>query len=341
MRQIIANVLKLPTPFNLSMSPSPDSKSSQNASLEASEWFVIINSGKVTRSQRQAFEQWLAQSPLHRQCWQQTQMTWQGMNHFSATDIQDLKSAVLQPIGAASRPKRLARIQRYAFGAAALVLVAVISQRPVWYADYYTNVGESKQITLSDGSVLELDTDTAISVDYTDGRRRIILHQGEAYFTVAADTKRPFDVITGETDVQALGTEFDVSRAGDDMQVTVFEHSVRVSAADQSIDKLASGQCATFKNHQLGQTRPQNLSAINGWRQHRLTFEDQRLDEVIAVLNRYRHVPIVLLGDQIKGLSVTGLFDTQDTESALQAIEETLAVKIQRLPAGLVVISAA
>lgn len=268
-------------------------------------------------------------------------MTWQGMNHFSATDIQDLKSAVLQPIGAASRPKRLARIQRYAFGAAALVLVAVISQRPVWYADYYTNVGESKQITLSDGSVLELDTDTAISVDYTDGRRRIILHQGEAYFTVAADTKRPFDVITGETDVQALGTEFDVSRAGDDMQVTVFEHSVRVSAADQSIDKLASGQCATFKNHQLGQTRPQNLSAINGWRQHRLTFEDQRLDEVIAVLNRYRHVPIVLLGDQIKGLSVTGLFDTQDTESALQAIEETLAVKIQRLPAGLVVISAA
>ena len=299
---------------------------------------MLVNSGKLTTQQRQAFEQWLAQSPVHRAAWQQTQSVWEGLGQLSPADLNDLKVSA-SPAGRPA-PSRHFTAPRFAIGAMALLLAAFIYQQPFWYANYYTGAGESNRIVLSDGSAVELDTDSAISVSYTGNHRRLVLHYGEAFFTVAADAARPFDVVAGTVEVQALGTAFDISRESDDMQVTVFEHAVRVTAGGQQVDKLASGNSVSFKDHHLGNITPQNLAVIGSWRQHKLVFEDRKLGDVVKALNRYRKVPIIILGSQAQNLSVTGLFDTQDTDTALQTIEETLAVTIRRLPGGLVLLSA-
>lgn len=299
---------------------------------------MLVNSGKLTTQQRQAFEQWLAQSPVHRAAWQQTQSVWEGLGQLNPADLNDLKVSA-SPAG---RPASLRHFTtpRFAFGVMALLLAAFIYQQPFWYADYFTGTGESNRIVLADGTAVELDTDSAISVSYSGHHRRLVLHHGEAFFTVAADAARPFEVLAGTVEVQALGTAFDVSRDGDDMQATVFEHAVRVSAGVERVDRLTSGNSISFKGHHLGNITPQNLSAIGSWRQHQLVFEDRKLVDVVKALNRYRKAPIIILGSQAKNLSVTGLFDTQDIDTALQTIEETLAVTIRRLPGGLVLLSA-
>jgi len=320
------------------MPHSAHTRISPKVSLQASEWQVLINSGKATSQQQQAFEQWLAQSAEHRRAWRETQTAWQGLGQLSAADLQELKAFVLPP-----RAARLPFFRHlpYAFGALLLMLSVLIYRQPFWYADFYTAAGETIQITLSDSSALELDSGSAISVKYTGRLRRIVLHRGEAFFNVAADAARPFEVAVGEVEVRALGTAFDISREGQDMQVTVFEHAVRVTAGGERVEQLPSGNTISFKDHHLGKAMPQNLQNIDSWRRHRLIFEDRPLEEVVAALNRYRSWPIMLLGERVKSLSVTGLFDTQDPDSALQAIEETLNIKIRRLPGGLVLLTAA
>lgn len=345
----------------------------QTASKQASEWFVQLSSGTITPEQQQAFAQWLAQSPTHQQAWHDTQIIWQGFEQLSNADIAELKTntlpAAIDPVllntklfklnlstgsEVSTSPmrtavdvsqdcinKRFFAPSRYAFSAVILLLVAMFFKQPFWYADYYTSTVESKQITLSDGSTVELDADSVISVDYTNNRRQVKLYHGEAFFTVAADTARPFAVLAGETEIQALGTAFDVNHDGDDIQVTVFEHAVRVTANNEQIDKLSSGNAVSFKYNHLGKIIPQNLATIDSWRQHRLIFEDKKLGEVVKALNRYRRMPIIMFGSEAKNLPVTGLFDTHDTDTALQTIEETLAVKIRRLPGGIVLLSAA
>ncbi|WP_051102334.1 FecR family protein [Methylovulum miyakonense] len=312
------------------MTKLTDLQASQNASQQASEWFVLMNSGQASAQQRQEFIQWLAQSPSHQKAWLQTQNLWQSFEQLDAADFPLPKAAIkahfFSPV-------------RYAFAVSALLLVAVLYRQPFWYADFYTATGEAKTITLSDGSHVELATDSAVSIDYSKSHRRLILHHGEAFFTVAADAARPFDVIAGDTETRALGTAFDVNRDGDDVQVTVYEHSVRVSAGGQGIDKLLTSKTVRYQNQQFSAVTTANLAIADSWRRHHLVFEDQPLADVVKALNRYRRLPIVIFDGSLKNLAVTGLFETDNTDTALQTIEETLAVKVRRLPGGLVVLS--
>ena len=313
------------------MTKLTDSQASQHADQQASEWFVLMNSGKATEQQRQAFVHWLAQSPLHQKAWIQTQTLWQTFGQLDASDF-PLPKAAVKP--AFFRPMRSAVV------GLAIILVAVLYQQPFWYADFYTATGEAKTITLSDGSTVELATDSAISVYYSFNKRRLRLHHGEAFFTVAADTARPFDVLVGDTETRALGTAFDVKEEGGHVQVTVYEHSVRVSARGQAIDKLLTGKTVRYQNQQFSVVTTANLAIGDSWRRHHLVFEDQPLADVVKALNRYRRLPIVIFDGSLKNLAVTGLFETDNTDTALQTIEETLAVKVRRLPGGLVVLSA-
>jgi transmembrane sensor len=319
--------------------PPVDPLTLQTASLQASEWFVLLNSGKATVKQQQAFAQWLKQSSIHQQAWRETQNLWQGSEQLTPKDIAELTT---RPFSSAKATQhRLFTFPIYAFSTLALLLAALMFKQPFWYVDYYTNTSESKQITLSDGSTVELNAGSAISIDFTENRREIKLHYGEAFFTVAADSARPFDVLAGEAEIRALGTAFNINLDGEDMQVTVFEHAVRVTAGNHKIENLSHGNAVTLNDKDLGQIIPQNLATIDSWRQHRLIFEDKKLGDVVKTLNRYRVIPIIILGIEVKNLYVTGLFDTQDTDTALQTIEETLAVKIRRLPGGFVLLSGA
>ena len=292
-----------------------------------------MQSGPLTPAQQQNFQDWLAASPKHKIAWRQTQGIWQGLEQLTSVEI----AAIIPKAEKAKRKSRAIRLP--AFAMAVIVLAALLHRLPFWFADYSTGTETSSPITLSDGSTLELNADSAVSVDFTREHRRLVLHQGEAFFTVAKDTARPFDVTAGRVEVRALGTMFNIKQDGHATRVTVFEHAVKVTAESRQISRLGSGHTATATGGSLTENSAENLTAIDGWRQHRLIFADRTLAEVIETLNKYRRWPIILLEPELRNRTVTGIFDTVDTDTALETIQQTMAVKLRRIPGGLAVIS--
>lgn len=339
-----------------------------DAISEAAMWQAQLSSDLVTDQQHYEFAQWLDQNQKNKIAWKEVNSFWNGLDGLSEADIlsgadepnnsehlniedvlefdqhetitfqtidqQISKSSFLPGIG----------LSKSILGIAAsflLVFTLFYSQVDFWLADYSTAPGELRSIKLSDGSQVMLSTDTFISVDYSEQKRQLTLHQGEAYFDVAADKSRPFIVTTQTGHIRALGTEFDIKSRGDDVQVTVFEHAVKVSLDNgQVFESLPEGQQLVFNDEKIEKPSVANLSRTQSWRNQQIIFQDKPLVDVISELNAYRSGSIFIVSSAIKSLSVTGIFDTQDTDIALKTIEQSLPVDVRTFSDKLVFISA-
>jgi len=337
-------------------------KTENDAISEAANWQAQLSSDLVTDQQHHEFAQWLQKDQANKQAWQEINSFWNGLDELSEadvstepvflceTDILDFDQhdtiafqTVDQQIKKASfLPAQ--RLSKSILGIAASLLFVVTlfyTQADYWFADYKTVPGELRSIQLSDGSMVMLSTDTFISVDYTEEKRQLTLHQGEAYFDVAADKSRPFIVTTKTGHIRALGTEFDIKSGGDEALVTVFEHAVKVSLDNgQAIESLSEGQQLVFTDEKIELPITANLSRAQSWRDQQIVFQNKPLVDVITELNRYRSGMVFIVNSDIKSLSVTGVFDTQNTNIALKTIEQSLPVKISKMTENLVFISA-
>jgi transmembrane sensor len=216
-------------------------------------------------------------------------------------------------------------------------------------SDYHTKTGETRDIQLADGSHLLLNTSTAVSVNYQSSQRLITLHHGQARFTVAKDTQRPFEVKTDALVVRALGTVFDVYRKeADSIEVTVQEHAViariqkeSTQAKDDHFSQVTvqAGQQLIYQdNGTLPQPATVNLAQASAWQQHRLFINNRPLSKLIEELNRYRTGRIYLADDQLKNLPVTGVFPLDDPEDVLSSVQKVLALQETRLGSWWVVL---
>lgn len=196
---------------------------------------------------------------------------------------------------------------------------------------YETSVGEQRTVRLSDGSKLLLDTDTQLRVRLSGKARRIDLQSGQAFFEVAHDASRPFIVRAGETEVRALGTRFDVRRAGEVVRVVLVEGKVRVDAG--AGDKPASWTLAP--NQQLrvderAEERPQAIdaAAATSWTTGRLVFSSQPLSAAVAEVNRYSRTKVVITDPNLAATPVSGSFESGDTEAFVNAVKDLHDLRI-------------
>lgn len=223
-------------------------------------------------------------------------------------------------------------------GAAAASVAAVAVALPALgplsglYADHATAVGDRKRVSLADGSVVVLNTATAISVDYSAKERRIVLHDGEALFDVAKDAARPFIVVAGGVEVRAVGTAFVVRVKNASEHVTVSEGIVEVKMGDFPPMRIAAGQRLDVGEGDSFKLRTVDIDAATAWQRGKLIFNRRRLESVVAELQRYRAGRIVVLGDSLKALEVTGVFDLDDTDRILRTIEETTKARVVQMP---------
>jgi transmembrane sensor len=207
-------------------------------------------------------------------------------------------------------------------------------------ASYRTAPGERSRVTLDDGSLVQLGTDSALALAFDARQRRVVLLAGEAYFAVAPMTgseTRPFVVEAAGGTATALGTQFMVDRRGDGMTVTVAEHTVRVAAAQAGNATravvLSPGETVRYDRVAgLGMVAKANIDRATAWRRGRLVFDEVPLSEVVAELNRYRRGPIVLADGDFRDRRVSGVFDTADLDAALRAITREMGLKTATLP---------
>jgi transmembrane sensor len=102
---------------------------------------------------------------------------------------------------------------------------------------YETAISQQRTVTLADGSAVQLNTHTRLEVQLSGKLRELHLLEGEALFTVAHDTTRPFEVHVGEAVVRAVGTQFNIRRDVRDTTVSVLEGAVHVSAITSGGDQ--------------------------------------------------------------------------------------------------------
>lgn len=202
-----------------------------------------------------------------------------------------------------------------------------------WFSDYHTAIGEMRQIELPDGSKALLNTNTALSVNYSEHQRQIRLHHGQAQFSVTPDLNRPFDVRSGMLQVRALGTVFEVYRQTPHaVSVSVSEHAVAVMAAGSESVKLKAGQSLRFhEGGELGAPETVTPEQRNAWQQQRISINDRPLVELINEVNRYRLGRIYLADAKLKNLHVTGVFSLNNPDAILTRVSKALNLQIVRI----------
>jgi transmembrane sensor len=314
---------------------------------EASRWVIERDAGLSPEAARE-LDAWLAADPAHRLALARAEDMWRAMGSAPIVSAINQRRTVHPPL-AGYPPIGREKPRRPWFApavAASLALVAIGATRdwPTWLrADAMTETGERRNLALGDGSIVQLNTDSAIAIDYRDDRRIVHLLKGEAAFTVSADARSPFVVEAGDGSATALGTQFIVRRAGTNTQVTVTEHSVRVSTApDQAVGSVvvAEGQSVHYGNGSVSRPQRIDADAAAAWTRGRLVFVDRPLREVVGELARYHKGYIGVLGDALGDRRVSGVFRTDDPIAALDTLQRSLGIGSTRITDRLILIHA-
>jgi len=338
----------------------------------AAEWFIAHRSGTLSTAERAAFVEWLKASPEHVREYLLTA----GMSRDVASaarsidlslenlirDATDDSGAEVIALPRSARKPRTRMVWVRAL-AASLMALAVASavfwrlhdgERFGIPRTYHTAHAEQSTWRLPDGSVMHLNTDTQVRVKFSAGERRIEIDRGQAHFSVTHDAARRFRVTAGQTEVIAIGTEFDVYRRAEDTVVTVVQGRVAVlprpapvptpsdasrpdgaARADESFQpvELTAGQ--QIRIGALGE-RPEpvaaNLQERTAWLQRQIVFEQRPLAEVASEFNRYSRVPIEIDDPDLAVLRISGVFNAYDTESFIGFLSRMDGVTVETDP---------
>jgi transmembrane sensor len=208
---------------------------------------------------------------------------------------------------------------------------------------YRTAVGERSAISLPDGSVATLDTDSQMRVAYSHEERAVHLLKGQALFQVAHGKPLPFRVYARGQQITAIGTVFNVRLEDERVRVAIVEGVVKVSARPmlggdrRSLLKevtLTAGEETVAAPAIAMVVRPVEARAVAAWRGGQLIFNDVPLADAVAEVNRYTLRPIALADAAIGRYRVSGVFKSTEPEAFGRAMTEVLPVEMRQANSG-------
>ena len=300
-------------------------------------WQLSLDSANPV--EREEFAKWHAAHEEHARAWRQLGMLDQRFSVASGP----ARAALLQ-----SRASVRRRVRKLGNGLASIVAVIGLAlfagERYVpldyWLADQRTATGEQRTLRLSDGTVINLNTHSAVDVRFDEKQRRVILQDGEILVETGHGDARPFIVETREGRLRALGTRFLVKREAQGTRLSVLKSAVAAhpqSSADEQI--LQEGQQVLMRSHGLDPIAALNVGA-DAWTRGMLVVDNARLEDLVHELGRYRrgHLGVA---PEVADLRITGSFPLNDTDLALSALLPTLPVQIEQHTAWWVTVAKA
>jgi len=294
--------------------------STRQIAEDAAHFLVLLESGSASADDRARLQRWREQSPHHEQTWQKAQ----GLRQRFAGLPPELAMASLD------RPDsgRRAVLKRALIVAALLPAGWMLAQQaPIaaLRADLRTAAGERRDLRLQDGSLLQLDTASALNIDLEQGARLLTLIEGEMALNMAGNVP-PMIIQTRQGRVQASGAELCIRQQGDQCLVYVWRGDVELSAQHGQSLRLRSGQQATMSAESISSVRAFDVRQP-GWRQGVLSVENQPLGVFLAELSRYRP-GILRWQPELERLNVTGTFRLDDTDQILKLLAASLPVQV-------------
>jgi transmembrane sensor len=333
----------------------------------AAEWLLRAEEGSMSPRDEQRLQQWLS-VPEHARAYEDALWGLEAVQRNAAEpDIIALREAALS--------KRPDKNHRYRFTGGLAALTAAfaglllwagtfqhpLSNRPVptdsgensiaavgGSGVYSTGVGERSAVLLPDGSVATLDTDSRLRVAYGRLERGIYLLRGQALFEVAKNRQRPFQVYAAGQRITAVGTTFNVRVRGDQVQVSMVDGVVRVrpattpAAAGLPVREvtLRAGDELVAEQQKPSVVQPVDTSQVASWRGGLLVFDDEKLSDAVAEINRYTDKPIRLADTSLGDYRVTGVFKTNDPGHFATAMGEVFPIDVEQAGNGSPVLKA-
>lgn len=352
------------------MSEENISNKSPDITSEACAWIAQLETGTMSPKDLAALKEWMGRSPRHLQ--EIRKLARLSEDTFLLSDMAGSISAAASESRAtfssnaglgnwSLRPVLTACAAAiFVIGFGVFAAPRLLSPPPETFL-IATQVGGLEERTLSDGSVVKLNTDSQVEIDFDRKQRRVRLLEGEVFFEVAHNSKRPFVVHAGDKLVEAVGTAFTVRWTEGDLSVTVSEGQVSfaptiieippvaiVTNANGEISEttkevstdapllLSAGQKLLIdedaKEPQLvAQVSPRELRSELSWQDGILDFPEKPLVEVISEINRYTNVRIEITDSELSQLKFGGVFRTGETQPLLDALEQAFNVRVERV----------
>ena len=325
---------------------------------EACVWISRMDRG-LSEQEQHALSDWISASKTHREVLFELASLWDDMSV-----LHELSGLFPLDENAEATPSKPVRSMRWQIAASVAFLFMAVGgivfnqwsaapeQTIVAAQRASTEVGEQKSITLSDGSVLHLNTNSTVSIAFSDQERRIALLEGEAYFDVAHEKSRPFVVVAGANTVTAIGTAFNVQL----VENTAFELVVtegRVLVQDKAQQraeedtKILNGQSAIVDegllvfsgekavvDKQIAERHTistENMDDDLAWQKGILVFKGETLNTVLDEITRYTEMRFQITDEALKTRRVAGYFKVGDIDGLLNALENSFSIQNERV----------
>ncbi|NHZ87776.1 DUF4880 domain-containing protein [Massilia sp. CCM 8733] len=286
-------------------------------------------SGEASAADQAACSAWRAAHPDHERAWSRLQAL---DNKLMSVPREIAQHALREPAAAAWVTRRRAlQVLSLSVTAGAVWSMRATQAWDTVASDHSSATGETRTVTLPDGTHVVLASASAIDLRFTSRERLVIVRAGEILVATAPDpmpAQRPFRVQTRDGMVQALGTRFLVRQHDDVTHVGVLEGAVELRARNRLHDavRIGAGKGAAFSQERIEPSGPVQASAA-AWADGLLVAEDMRVADFVAELARYR-TGLLRCDPGIAGLRVTGVFSLRDTDRALRNLALALPVSV-------------
>jgi transmembrane sensor len=311
----------------------------------AAAWHTRLSRG-LSETERRGFEGWIAKPGNAREFHAQRAIL-DVMTELKGDPRTDALASVSEPPSGSSLPGRhrwLAAAPVWTSGVAAAVLLAPAAG---WWAlrsegyvpqTYRTATGQMRDVVLPDGSVVGLNTQTELEWVGSPDDRRVRLIHGEAYFQVVHDPSRPFRIFLAHSEVQVLGTRFDVYQmASGDVRVSVVSGIVAVEglengsgAAPSWSRRLGSGQQIEYSPVGLvADVHSIAAQKVIRWREGMLETPGEPLSDFVSDLSRYTTERIVIADPRAATQKVGGAFNIRDIDGTLDRLARIAPITVK------------
>jgi transmembrane sensor len=331
----------------------------------AADWYAAHRVGPQSEAERAAFLAWLKASPIHIEEYLGVAALERALGAATAEPRMSVDAWVemarADPSGTvvAGPSMRYERTQarperRFWRRIAAIACVGVAGICMLWVVrggdglhgvkTYRTAHGQQGAWSLPDGSMLHVNTDTAVTVRFTSAERMVEVDHGEVAIKVAHDERRAFRVHAGAADAMAVGTEFDVYRRPESTLITVMAGQVAVSVGRFVPSQTAPAEIGSGLRVEAGQqvsihagvlptaAEPTDLRETTAWLERKIVFEQRPLGAVADEFNRYNDIPFTIDDPALRNLTISGAFNAADTDSFAAFLESLDGVRVERLP---------
>lgn len=191
--------------------------------------------------------------------------------------------------------------------------------------------GTRTKVNLPDGSIVWLNSNSVLNypLHFDENERRITL-EGEGYFIIDANKKRPFYINSNGLEVMVTGTELNVEGYPNDTinRVMLINGSATVTSDNNKVVELKPDECYSFNILSDETAIFTTDAALYGqWREGVLAFRDETLENVFKRIGRAFNVEIIVKDQRLANHIYRATFEQESLQQILDAIELSAPIK--------------